>query len=109
MKTIRPTLTDEQLDLILSVEEVLRSDLEKVVIQAKEANRLRAPRTEADASQGAMAIALIALLGECAPIRRWKEFEDRGEERIPCFIQVETAQAIAEFFPETSVNKQQDK
>ena len=55
--------------------------------------------TEADASQGAMAIALIALLGECAPIRRWKEFEDRGEERIPCFIQVETAQAIAEFFP----------
>ena len=50
MKTIRPTLTDEQLDLILSVEEVLRSDLEKVVIQAKEANRLRAPRTEAGPS-----------------------------------------------------------
>jgi hypothetical protein len=49
--------------------------------------------------QGAAAIALLALLAETPPIQRWKEYEERDEQRIPCFIQVETAQAIAEFFP----------
>jgi hypothetical protein len=50
-------------------------------------------------TQGSDAIALIALLSQTPPIMRWKEYEDQGEERIPCFIAVETAKAIAEFFP----------
>jgi len=59
-----------------------------------------APQSETAANdQGASAIALLALLAETPPIQRWKEYEERGEQRIPCFIQVETAQAIAEFFP----------
>ena len=64
---------------------------------------LAAVRSEQQPSeQGSKAIALIALLGDTAPIRRWKEYEDRGEERIPCFIDVETAKAIAEFFPQSN-------
>jgi hypothetical protein len=48
---------------------------------------------------------LLRTLAESPPIQRWKEYE----QRIPCYIQVETARAIAEFFSEPPRNSGGDK
>ena len=37
---------------------------------------------------------LLRELSDCAPIRQWREYEERGEQRIPCYLQVETAAKI---------------
>lgn len=71
---------------------------------ARELEReLLSSQPEAVRSDGGQAMALLYLLAKTGPIMRWKEYEDRGEERIPCYIQVETAKAIAEFFPDSSL------
>lgn len=40
---------------------------------------------------------VVSELAECAPVMRVDEYEQRGEERIPCFLSVETAKKLRAF------------
>lgn len=48
---------------------------------------------------------LLRELAECAPVMRWKEFQDRGEERIPCFLSVELAKKIAAYYDVSGISE----